>query len=753
MNVLILQPPVMQLNTAYPSGAYLSAFFRSLGCNVLWRDLNIELFDAIFCRAGLERLFSLCADDALALAEKAEQSGDDATAFNLRRYVSQRDLWCAWIERITAMLRGDERESAHRFAFGAHVPRGNRMEQYLANLNHDLTTDDARALASYALADLADFITVVFDKNFALVRYAESLTVSESSFSQIAAGADSPILREFYEPVLERLFQTEAVMRLTNDSFTNERKFLVCVSVPFAGTFAAALCTGRFCKKHFGDKAFVSFGGGFINTELRDCDERALVSYCDALSYDRGYAGYRELVKRFNSDNHLNFSSTESIYKLRLFLTNGSYSQNSIPADLSAVQIVPPLEKDPEAEAYEKEVTSTLIPDFSDIDFSRYPRLIDDTNPMHRLWSDGAWIKVYMAHGCYWHQCAFCDVTLDYVKGYCQTNVHKLYEGILSQCEQKKIYGIHFVDEAMPPALMIQFARENLAHGSPLTWWGNIRFEKQFTRDVADLLAAGGLIGVSGGLEIATGSGLDEIHKGTDLTSIVAACCAFKEAGILVHAYMIYGYWKETPQDLINSMETLRQFYANGLLDSSFWHKFVLTRHSRVYKEWQEGKFPDLQPIDTTEKIPALKRGNDKRENARTVPLFAKNGLHFAGEEKSEKYGAGLEIALNEWMHGNHLNRPVQKWYNFPVPAPTVAKDFIAQEIAKYESKRDATFAAPVPTTADGSPDTNKVFWLGGEKFPAGKNKIGWFYMGEYYEAKKNAPDTVFRGKGLCVLP
>ena len=764
MKVLILQPPVMQLNTAYPSGAYLSSFFTSLGCSVQWKDLNIELFYEIFSRKGLEKLFSLCADKAILLADKAEKSGDDATAFNLRRYVSERNLWCNWIDRITSILRGQGQESAHRFVFGAHVPRGSRMENYLAGLDHDLTTDDARALASFALADLADFITAVFDKNFALVRYAESLTVSESSFAQIAAGADSPILKEFYEPLLQRLFaEGESLPPAAHDvaptppsagySQQNSQHFfsgaprnapaktLVLISIPFAGTFAAALSTGRFFKKNFSKRAFVSFGGGFINTELRDCMEPALASYCDALSYDRGYAGYKKLLQVLSGKKSLSERESEKFYKLRLFLTNdclltnGSFSSDS-------VHILPPLESDPESEAYEREITSTLIPDFSDIDFSRYPRLIDDTNPMHRLWSDGAWIKVYMAHGCYWHQCAFCDVTLDYVKGYCQTNISRLYQDILRQCEEKKIFGIHFVDEAMPPALMIQFARENLAHGSPLTWWGNIRFEKVFTRDVADLLAAGGLIGVSGGLEIATGNGLDEIHKGTDLSSIVAACCAFKEAGILVHAYMIYGYWKESPQDLMNSMETLRQFYANGLLDSSFWHKFVLTRHSRVYKEWSEGKYPELKPIDPSEKSNA--------------PLFAKNGLHFTGEEKSEKYGPGLEIALNEWMHGNHLNKNIQKWFTFPVPAPTVSKDFITKEIARYEARRDSDFASPLPAATSKSSSEasvkNKSFWLGGEKIPLPHGKTGCFYMGEWYEAKKDDPPSAFRGKGLCLL-
>ena len=213
MNILILQPPIVQLNTAYPSGAYLSAFFKSLGHKTRWLDLSLELYYEIFSRTGLTRLFSLCSEKALSLADKAEKSGDEATAFNLRRYVAQKDLWINWIDFITAILRPGKHDSfssgyenAHRFVFGAHVPRGSRMENYLANLTHDLTTDDARSLASFALADLADFIAVAFDKNFSLVRYAESLTVSESSFSEVEKGADSPILKEFYEPLLQRLF-------------------------------------------------------------------------------------------------------------------------------------------------------------------------------------------------------------------------------------------------------------------------------------------------------------------------------------------------------------------------------------------------------------------------------------------------------------------------------------------------------------------------------------------------------------------
>lgn len=749
MNVLILQPPVVQLNTAYPSGAYLSSFFKHLEHNAKWVDLNVHLFYEIFSSQGLSKLFELSQENALKLADKADRSGDQATSFNLRRYITQKNLWINWIDSITSILQNKSEksgyENAHRFCFGAHVPRGSRMERYLESLDHNLSTDDARSLASCALADIADYITIAFDENFSLVRYAERLTISEATFANIAKGADSPVLKNFYEPLLERLFC---------EDLKDFDPSLVCVSIPFAGTFAAALSTGRFIKKLYNNKVPVSFGGGFVNTELRTSDEPLLAGYCDYLSFDRGYASYRKIVEFLTEKRPLDSVRGDTINNRKIvenvISTNGATSDSTVistgaeggveksifklkqfirKAD-GSVQIIQPAPEDEESLKYERQITSTLIPDFGDIDFSIYPRLIDDVNPMHRLWSDGAWIKVYMAHGCYWHKCAFCDVTLDYVCGYCPTDVHKLYEGIFSQCKSKGIWGIHFVDEAMPPAMMIEFARENIAHGSPITWWGNVRFEKFFTRDVADFLSAGGLIGVSAGLESATGNGLNAIHKGTDLESIVGACCAFKEAGILVHAYMIYGYWWEQPQDLINSMETLRQFYSAGLLDSCFWHKFVLTRHSRVYKEWSEGLIKDLVPVENNSKA-----------------LFAKNGLNFKGEEKSEKYGPALDYSLNQWMHGQDLNMNVQKWFDFPVPKPDVPKDFIQKKIAAYESKRDQAFAKPLPA------DKNKIVWLGGEKIPLGKNKSGWNYMGEFFVEKNDAPLLAYRGKGLVVLP
>lgn len=690
MNVIVIQPPLVQLNSPYPSGAYLKSFFNKNGHNAVWHDLSVQLVHSIFSKNGLKKLFELSKENAMKIASTAEKNGEFATAKNLRRYIFQSDLWIEWIEFIMSTLCGKQNPSAHelchRFILSPYTPRGNRMENYIENLDREPTINDTRNIASLALEDLADYISVAFDKSFSLVRYAESIAVNETSFSQIEEKLNSPILIAFYTEVLEAAF--------SRTSITENEKTLVCISVPFAGTFTSALFTAKYLRKKYGEKIFICFGGGFINTELREFNDSSFFKYADAISYDRGYGSYKNFFDVFPDGK---ISEEKHIYKMRLFTKE---------------KVIEPLLSSLEYEKFENEQTSLIVPDYSETDFSIYPRVADDENPMQRLWSDGAWMKAYLAHGCYWHKCAFCDVSLDYVASYRLVQIENLFHGLKSQSEKNGIHGIHFVDEAMPPAAMLKFSKLNLKHSASFSFWGNVRFEKIYSRDIAEFLSFGGLIGVSGGIEIATGTGLDSISKGTDLDSIVSACCAFKEAGILIHAYMIYGYFGETEQDTINSMETLRQLYAAGLLDSCFWHKFVLTRHSRIYSEWKEGLHKNLNPF-------APKNSG----------VFAKNGLHFKDEEKSAKFGNGLYAALQSWMHGENLNVPVEKWFEFKVPRPNVPKDLISKSIEKYEERRNKEWNFPL--------NVKKLFWLAGNAIFC-ENKFLWNYMHEDFKIPVN---------------
>ena len=793
-NTVIIQPPLVQLNTPYPSGAYLLSFFKKMykirgiqelssGKNlqddealphssktsstiqgkIEWLDLSTELFHRIFCRAGIKFIFEKSRQKAMQLADSFERKGDENSAFQLRRYLCQSEAWIEWIDTIVQIVcqnsRISGREFTHEFVRSPHVPRGNRVETYLSSLaeqGRDVYADDAQILASLSLADLADFITVAYDPEFSLIRYAERLASSCSSFDDILKNLDGPVLKDFLKPLL--------IEKLTD----SPEETLFCITVPFPGCFQAALYCARLIRKFYGSKAFICIGGGYVNTELRNVQEKRLFDFCDILSYDKGYGSYQALFDLFEKNDFscqktrqilLSHDSRKNpIYKIRHLCFEceeknaapannknpetipPSFAPNSISNSENLV-IVPQKESDEKLEIFEREMLKTIIPDFSGIDFTKSPRLADDNNAMHRIWNDGAWLKAFMAYGCYWHRCAFCDTTLDYVKDYCGTNVPYLYDGLYQQAEKTGIYGIHFVDEACPPVYLQKFALKNLAKSKQkqrLTFWGNIRFEKTFSRDLADLLSKGGLTAVSGGVEIATGKGLDAVNKGTEIQNIVNAICAFKEAGILVHTYMIFGFWNQSEQDLIDSMETLRQMFEAGLIDSAFWHKFSLTRHSTVFKEWQEGKHPDLKPI--------FKKNT-----------FAENDVNFEGEEKSEKYAVPLNAALNFWMNGEKLGKNVESYFPFRVPRPSIPKNYIEKLIENYERKRDAEF-----TEIPEKPAAKKYVWLGGKpvlqkNVPQNNRQhfngkqisytLSWSYMGEVFEVhfagEKEAQDVL----------
>lgn len=758
MNVEIIQSPLMQLNAPYPSGAYLKAFFSNLQKDfpenidhITWHDFSIALFYKVFSKKGLMQLFTLTEKKALCKAKEFFDQGNQEAAFQLRRYVIEREKWETWIENIVFIVNGKsgaKRDICHEFIYSPFVPRGNRVEQFLLQKQEQgvaLTIDDAVIMASLSLADLADYITLIFDENFSLVRYGESLAISTTSFADIEQSLSAPLLQEFYNDVVD-------------DYITSLPKTdtLFCLSVPFPGTFSAALFTAKKIKQHFGDKALIAMGGGFINTEVRNPKDTALFHYVDVLSYDLGYGFYYSLLENYAQTHHLRgLFAGKQVYKAT-YLFDG--------------RIKYPLNSDTTLQNYEKICVKNLVPDYSEIDFSLYVSLADDINPMHRLWTDGVWMKAYLAHGCYWHRCAFCDVQLDYVCNYRPVDVEKLYKGLYEQSCKKGVQGLHFVDEASPPALLKQFALMNCVYHKHFTYWGNIRFEKVFTRDSADFLAYSGLVGVSGGIEIATDKGLSSIDKGIDSESLVATCAALKEAGILVHGYMIYGFYDESPQDLINSMEILRQLFQWNLLDSAFWHKFVLTRHSRIFSEWEKGEHPTLEPVYPCHAVTKEKP-------------FAENGLYFKGEKKSEKYTLGLENALNAWMHGESLTRNVTKWFSFEMPQPTVAKNFVEKALAKYEEKRDFFYY-----NSYGNENQKKYYWLGGKPLLINKKtkEISWSYFDEIFveilpydnienlfellwnlrpevasnndtlqKATKNLPKKIvnfFRGRGLVLL-
>ncbi len=670
--MLLIQPPTVQLNAPYPAPYYLKSFLAERGLDAAVRDHSISLFERIFCPDGLTRIF---ADARCAMA--ARPPAGKTARYHASRFLSQEAAWTACIGRLTDFLRGKDREFGHLLALAnGTLPDGPRTEVFLESVEGRPEVDQAAVLAGAMLADLADFITVVLDPTFALVRYSEALATGIRSYGEVEKGLDGYILNTFYTPLLDE--EWAAAERIMQPHPAEDGPALLAgFTLPFPGCLAGALFAARSAKARFGDAVRTLAGGGYVNTELRSIGAHRFFDRIDFLCFDRGYGALAAVLDALRSPRG---PEDRPLYKT-------IYRSRSTGALVGSSDL---LSAGPAADAYARldaEAPARVFPDYSGVDFSRYLCPVDDANPMHRLWTDGRWLKAYLAHGCYWHACAFCDVQLDYIRGYLPADAEAFFVHMVRQAELTGVRGVHLVDEAAPVASLLRLAQLNRDAGLPLSFWGNIRFERAFTPDVAAILASGGLLGVSAGIEVASDRGFKRLGKGIGLEDVVRACAAFKESGILVHAYLIYGYWDQDEQELVDSAEILRQLFAEELVDSAFWHKFVLTRHSRICAELGRGRHGDLQVLPQAKIAPE--------------EYFADNDLRFRGEDDYGRYTAPLDALLSAWMAGDR-STPVVKAFPFPMPRPAVQADRVASYLDAYAADRDRGREEPPAEEGDG---------------------------------------------------
>ncbi|MFR1234734.1 MAG: B12-binding domain-containing radical SAM protein [Barnesiella sp.] len=627
--LLFITPPFTQFNTPYPATAYLKGYFGTLNVPCSQADLSLETILKLFSSEVLSGIF-----------ERAVSSMTVLPA-HLKRMVRLRKEYVDTIDVAIAYLQGKEQSLAHMICSGDFLPESSRSGDE-EDLEWAFGTmgihDRARHLITLYLEDIADFIRETVEPNFGFTKYAEHLGRSASSFDAIQAELDKPstlidsLMYECLEAVLVR-----------------ERPDWVMITVPFPGNLYSALRCGKFIKQHNPDIRIV-LGGGFPSTELRELTDIRIFNYTDYIVLDDGELPLSRLIEYDGSDDSV---------LVRTYLCRNGKVLYFNDCDL---EDIPQSEKG--------------TPDYSGLFLDKYLSVIDMLNPMHSLWSNGRWNKLTLAHGCYWGKCAFCDGSLDYIGRYQPDKAACIVDRMEKLIADTGERGFHFVDEAAPPVLLKELAIEILRRGLKVVWWGNIRFEKSFTADLCRLLRESGCIAVSGGLEVASDRLLKLINKGVSLEQVSRVTAHFTESGIMVHAYLMYGFPTETVQETIDSLEVVRQLFMTGLVQSAFWHRFALTAHSPV------GKHPEEYNIQITES-----------------PFcgFARNDLSFIDRTGTEHelFGEGLRCSLYNYMRGTGFDVPLQKWFDIPVPRtqipPRLIERFLegdVQDDSKNENKR-----------------------------------------------------------------
>ncbi len=667
--VFLVTPPFTQLNTPYPATAYIKGFLNTKNIPATQADLGIEVILALFSKKGLAALF--------------QSKNQEPRTDNCKRILALQDEYIKTIDSVIAFLQGKNPTLALQICQEDYLPEASRFSQ-LEELDWAFgtmgTQDKAKHLATLYLEDISDFIVECVDANFGFSRYAERLGRSAATFDELyLALQQAPT---YIDAILI------SILKAKMETIQPE---LFLISVPFPGNLYSAFRSAQWVRKNY-PNIKIAMGGGFPNTELRSLSDPRVFEFFDYITLDDG-----ELPVELLCDAVFNFPNLEGwpkdgLAKRTFLLENGEvvFKNNSTRSD------------------YKQSEVGT--PDYSDLLLDKYISVIEIVNPMHRMWSDGRWNKLTMAHGCYWGKCTFCDISLDYIKIYEPIAANLLCDRMEEMIAQTGQNGFHYVDEAAPPALMRALALEILRRKLSVTWWTNIRFEKSFTRDLCLLLKASGCIAVSGGLEVASDRLLKLIDKGVTVEQVAKVTRNFTEAGIMVHSYLMYGYPTQTVQETIDSLEMVRQLFEAGVLQSGFWHQFAMTAHSPV----------GMNP----EKFGVVKE-------TETIRSFANNDINYVDTTgiDHDKFSFGLKKSLFNFMHGICFDYELQEWFDFKIPKTKIHPDFIANAL---EQEEDFNIRP-----------TAKIVWLGGkpsvEYFTKSKKGNSWEMIALTFHDKKES--------------
>lgn len=614
--ILLITPPFTQLNTPYPATTYLKGFLDSQGIEALQCDLGIELFNQVFKKDFIAQIFL-----------EAEKQVDSINEIEFQDVWNQKQEYIEKINSVLDYLRQPEVTAAYQILSPGFMPKAHRALKSKEALDLSFGTlgilDRAKYLATQFVEELGDFIRANVDEFFAFTRYAEQIATSASSFAQI---------NEFlqYEPTLIE----QKMLLLLQEKIDLHKPTLVCFAIPFPGNLFSALRCAQFIKDCY-SSIKIAFGGGYCNTELLSLSDPTIFNYLDFISIGDGEGPVLRIVQFL--DGGIEKNRLEQTYTV----DHGKVVYNNF---------------DSKVIFHHKNLPA---PSYVGLPMKKYLSFLDVMNPMHRLWSDGKWNKLTIAHGCYWKQCSFCDVTLDYIKNYQIATAEHIVENIQKLIAETGNTGFHFVDEAAPPQILKAMAKLLIEKKIYITWWTNIRFEKTFDYEFCNLLAKSGCIAVTGGLEVASDRLLKKMNKGVDIIQVAKVTKAFSDNGVMTHAYLMYGFPTETAQETIDSLEVVRQLFEYNCIKSAFWHKFTTTVHSPV------GRNPENFGIKIT---------------GPEFYGFAQNDLYHEDPEGTNHsdYGKGLNLALQSYLNGVGYDKPLQDWFDFKIVKTTHAKDYIA---------------------------------------------------------------------------
>ena len=239
MHLLLITPPLTQINTAYPATEQLTGYLRGKGLQCDQMDLSIELINKILTRECVSQIFDI--------AEGVHVSGKKA--INIRIILSNKDFYTKWVEPVKKFLQGHDSTFARLFAnpqFWANQKRLPNPEDMEWDYGTSGTFNQAQYLCTLFIEDIGNVIQQCISPHFEMVRYAEKLCHSLSDFTPL----DEELAKE---PNLIDKWMLE----LLEQKISETKPTHLGLSIPFPGNLYGGLRCAQYIKQKYPDIRFV----------------------------------------------------------------------------------------------------------------------------------------------------------------------------------------------------------------------------------------------------------------------------------------------------------------------------------------------------------------------------------------------------------------------------------------------------------------------------------------------------------------
>ena len=305
----------------------------------------------------------------------------------------------------------------------------------------------------------------------------------------------------------------------TNYKLLDNDVHYLSIQFPFQLPYAI-----RFAKKikRNSPNCKVIFGGDYITHIIKNIVE--LMKKCSDIDAIVLFGNHETLVKVIESFNRKTAYDIPNAY-----IRDG----NKIIKNLS--------------EKCNKLKINYYVPSFEDLDLDKYVSNL-------RL------IQLTLNYGCYHSKCNFCSRHF-YYNGYCGYNLDKIFALIKKLYIENKIQAIYFIDECVPPSILIKLANYIISNKINVKWMVETRIDRQLLDiNVAKLLYNSGCREISFGIESYNKKILKDMNKQIDLKVAKKVMKNFFESGVSVSATFMIGYPTENIFNILRTLNFIKKF-------------------------------------------------------------------------------------------------------------------------------------------------------------------------------------------------